>query len=137
MISTHGMRFLNQTLHNIQMRSKQNAAIVIYAMKCPTFPVVLKYLNVHCKYFSCNFSGFQTCSNPSCTPDVLFTPDSQVWQSDVNQVQYICQAVILTTVTCLHLTDVLSFHLAKQQYLLMKAAIFTRNRCTIDRKNIG
>lgn len=77
------------------------------------------------------------CSNPSCTPDVLFTPDSQVWQSDVNQVQYICQAVILTTVTYLHLTDVLGFHLAKQQYLLMKAAIFTRNRCTIDRKNIG
>ena len=92
---------------------------------------------MHCKYFSCNFSGFQTCSNPSCTPDVLFTPDSRVWQSDVNQVQYICQAVILTTVTCLHLTDVLSFHLAKQQYLLIKAAIFTRNRCTIDRKNIG
>ena len=68
---------------------------------------------------------------------VLFTPDCQVWQSDVNQVRYICQAVILTTVTYLHLTDVLSFHLAKQQYLLMKAAIFTRNRCTIDRRNIG
>ena len=48
-----------------------------------------------------------------------------------------CQALILTTVTCLLLTDVLSFHLAKQQYLLIKAAIFTRNRCTIDRKNIG
>ena len=100
---------------------------------------------LHCKYLGCNFSGFQTCSNPSCTPVVVCTSDSQVQLRDVNQVQYICQFVFLTTTTCIHLTDVLrlqsdgtfagyssNFCWLEQQYWQFTAATFMNFSCTLD-----
>ena len=100
---------------------------------------------IHCKYHGCNFSGFQTCSNPSCTPVVVCTSDSQVQLRDVNQVQYICQFVFLTTTTCIHQTDVLrvqsdgtfagyssNFCWLEQQYWQFTAATFMNFSCTLD-----
>ena len=65
----------------------------------------------------------------SCTTVADFTSDRQVQQVDVSQFQYISQAVILTLIICIQLTDVARLQFSGKQYLLMTAETFMNISC--------